>query len=135
MTSEACTGRAVPVVEHTWPERVYAVVRLVPAGSVTTYGDVAAALGAPRLARQVGFALAGLLPGDSRTPWHRVINHRGAISFRGDDGRGREQRARLEAEGVAFDDEGRVVGFRKLRHAFSLRSLSDEHPRRRVDVR
>ncbi len=87
-------------------ERVYAVVRQVPPGRVTTYGDVAAVLGSPRVARQVGFALAALQ--DPAVPWHRVINARGAISFRGDTGRGEEQRRRLEGEGGVFDAAGRL---------------------------
>lgn len=86
--------------------RVYAVVRQVPAGAVTTYGDVATLLGSPRVARHVGFALAAL--NDPDVPWHRVINSRGRISFRGDSVRGELQRRLLEAEGIAFDEGGRV---------------------------
>ena len=41
-------------------EEVYALVTQIPSGRVSTYGDVAAALGSPRAARQVGFALARL---------------------------------------------------------------------------
>ena len=91
-------------------ERVYAVVRLVPMGSVTTYGDVGAVMGGPRLARQVGWALAALrddATAEDHVPWHRVINARGAISHRGDFARGQEQLERLEAEGVFFGPDGR----------------------------
>ena len=35
-------------------ERVYAAVRLIPRGSVATYGQIARAIGNPRLARVVG---------------------------------------------------------------------------------
>jgi methylated-DNA-protein-cysteine methyltransferase-like protein len=94
------------VVTAGFHERVYAVVRSVPAGRVTTYGDVAAVLGTPRVARHVGWALAALR--DEDVPWHRVINARGTISFRGDTPRAVIQRARLEAEGVPFDPRGRV---------------------------
>ncbi|HCP44906.1 MAG TPA: cysteine methyltransferase [Deltaproteobacteria bacterium] len=90
-------------------DRVFAVVRTVPAGSVTTYGDVGSVLGSPRLARQVGWALASLAPdlgATSDVPWHRVINARGSISHRGDIVRAEEQRQRLEAEGVLFDGNG-----------------------------
>ena len=38
-------------------ERVYGAVRLVPKGKVSTYGDIARAIGAPKAARQVGWAL------------------------------------------------------------------------------
>jgi len=91
---------------RSFPQRVYDAVRGVPEGAVTTYGDVAAALGNPRLARQVGWALSRL-PEGSDVPWHRVINSKGTISFRGDLGRGAEQVQRLSSEGVDFDASGR----------------------------
>ena len=94
------------VVTPGFHARVYAVVRQVPAGSVTTYGDVAAVLGSPRVARHVGWALAALREED--VPWHRVINAQGRISHRGDTGRGELQRALLEREGVVFDARDRV---------------------------
>ena len=86
---------------------VAAAVHLVPAGRVTTYGDVAGVLGSPRVARQVGWALAAL-PAGTAVPWHRVINAQGCISHRGDLLRAEEQRRRLEGEGVGFDPAGRV---------------------------
>lgn len=94
------------VVTEGFHERVYEVVRRVPPGHLTTYGDVATALGSPRVARHVGWALAALREGD--VPWHRVINAQGRISFKGDLVRGETQRRRLEAEGVVFDAAGRA---------------------------
>ena len=38
-------------------DKVYAAVRLIPRGSVATYGQIARVLGAPRAARQVGWAM------------------------------------------------------------------------------
>lgn len=87
--------------------QVWAVVRLVPAGRVTTYGDVGTMLGSARIARQVGYALAGL-PADTDVPWQRVVNARGVVSFRGDLGRAGLQGALLRAEGVAVSDDGRL---------------------------
>jgi methylated-DNA-protein-cysteine methyltransferase related protein len=98
--------------------RVIEVVARVPAGRVTTYGDVAAVLGSPRVARHVGWALAGL-PDPDDTPWHRVINATGRISGRGDLPRAMLQRAMLEAEGVIFDSRDRV-DLRGLRWTFDL---------------
>lgn len=94
--------------EDGFVERVYRIVARVPRGRVTTYGDVAAALGVRRRARQVGWALARL-PTDraDRVPWQRVINARGMISLRDDPVRGPLQRALLEREGVRFDEAGR----------------------------
>ncbi len=93
-------------------DAVYALVRSVPAGRVTTYGRVAQQLPTPphsnpdaqrRLgARWVGSALHACPPD---VPWHRVINARGRISF----GPGAvQQRALLSAEGVEFTEAGTV---------------------------
>jgi len=104
--------------------RVYDVVREVPRGAVTTYGDVATVLGSPRVARHVGWALAALTDADADVPWHRVINSRGRISYRGDDLRGLQQKTMLAAEGVQLDEAGKVIDFRRLRYAFSDRVIS-----------
>jgi len=37
-------------------------------------------------------------------PWHRVVNAQGRVSIKGSPEAALEQRARLEAEGVTFDD-------------------------------
>jgi methylated-DNA-protein-cysteine methyltransferase related protein len=87
--------------------RVYAVVRKIPRGRVATYGQVAALAGLPGHARQVGYALHAL-PEGTTVPWHRVVNARGEISPRSVPGWEMEQRERLEAEGVRFDEQGRL---------------------------
>ncbi|MBN2388697.1 MAG: MGMT family protein [Anaerolineales bacterium] len=92
--------------------QVWDLVRQVPPGRVTTYGQIARLLEAPEGVdekayrafgpRWVGGAMAGC-PDD--VPWQRVINARGEISLRP----GAEtQRRLLEEEGVAFDERGRV---------------------------
>ena len=93
---------------------VWAFVRKVPHGRVTTYGKVAAAVGAPEgIAeddykafgpRWVGTAMA-LCPGD--VPWQRVINAAGKISIRR-GGMHLKQRALLEAEGIVFDEAEKI---------------------------
>jgi methylated-DNA-protein-cysteine methyltransferase-like protein len=87
--------------------RVYAVVGRIPHGCVATYGQVAELAGLPGAARQVGYALHAL-PRGSRVPWQRVVNARGGVSPRAAWGAEQAQRARLEAEGVSFDANGRV---------------------------
>jgi methylated-DNA-protein-cysteine methyltransferase-like protein len=86
--------------------RIYAVVRQIPAGLVATYGDVAELAGLPGQARLVGYALHALPP-HSTMPWHRVINAKGGISV-GNARMGAEieQRIRLEAERIEFNDNG-----------------------------
>lgn len=88
-------------------ERIYRVVRRIPAGRVATYGQVAEMAGLGGHARQVGYALHALR-GESDVPWQRVINARGEISGRSEPLAESIQRQLLEAEGVGFDGRGRV---------------------------
>ena len=89
-------------------DRVYELVRTVPAGKVTTYGQVATLCGSPRAARQVGYAMAAAFRETEPVPWHRVINAKGGISHRGDFDRAQRQRELLEREGVEFRDNDTV---------------------------
>lgn len=95
--------------------KVYEIVRQIPPGRVTTYGFIARLIPPPpgvdpmqyeRLSpRWVGTAMAAC-PDDA--PWQRVINAQGGISARGHGAGQLVQRQRLEAEGVSFDERGRV---------------------------
>ncbi|MCB0210122.1 MAG: MGMT family protein [Anaerolineae bacterium] len=87
-------------------ERVYIVVRHIPAGKVATYGQVAQLVDGCT-ARMVGYALAALGP-NRNVPWQRVINSQGKISPRSGGIGSALQRQILEAEGVVFDAKGRV---------------------------
>ena len=82
-------------------EKIWAVVRTIPRGKVATYGQVAAAAGLRKHARMAGYALWNL-PAGTKIPWHRVINAQGKISFPARSAPWREQRKRLQAEGVVF---------------------------------
>lgn len=89
-------------------ERILSVVARVPRGRVATYGQVARLAGQPGHARLVGYALNALAEG-SRVPWHRVVNARGRISLRSEEGPAAAvQRLRLEREGVRFDGTGSI---------------------------
>ncbi|MFN2382983.1 MAG: MGMT family protein [Gemmatimonadota bacterium] len=88
-------------------DAVYAMVRRVPRGRVTTYGHIAALCGKPRAARTVGWALHAL-PDDADVPWHRIINTQGGISIARAGLPPQLQRALLEAEGIEFGALDRV---------------------------
>lgn len=115
-------GLEPQIVRPGFHQSVYQVVARVPAGAVTTYGDVATLLGSPRVARHVGWALAALFDGPTEVPWHRVVNASGAISHRGDLVRAALQQSLLEKEGVRFDAAGKIVDFRAVRYRYPERA-------------
>lgn len=86
-------------------QQIYDLVSQVPAGHVTTYGQLSRLVDCT--ARTVGFAMAAL-PNGTAVPWQRVINSQGKISPRADGDRDFLQRDLLIAEGVVFDRTGRL---------------------------
>jgi methylated-DNA-[protein]-cysteine S-methyltransferase len=88
---------------------VYAVVRRVPRGKVTTYGSVAARVGRGT-ARAVGSALARN-PFAPEVPCHRVVRSDGSLGGFNGATAGPElarKRAMLQAEGVPFATADKV---------------------------
>ncbi len=86
---------------------VYEVVKKVPYGRVITYGKIAELLGNKRMSRQIGWALHAN-PSPETIPCYRVVNRFGEVSEAFAFGGGNRQRTLLEAEGVIFDEKGRV---------------------------
>lgn len=81
-------------------QRVYEVLRQLPKGKVTTYGDIARLIGAPRSARQVGWALHNN-PEPIKNPCHRVVFKDGSVCTNFAFGGPEVQIQLLEAEGVS----------------------------------
>ena len=61
-------------------ELVYEVARQIPKGKVTSYGAIAACLGARSSARMVGWAMNGAGRVKPKVPAHRVVNRVGLLS-------------------------------------------------------
>lgn len=78
------------------------VVRSIPVGKVTTYGEIARLLGYPQAARLVGRTLK-LLPAERLLPAHRVVNAAGRLVPGWE-----QQRLLLACEGVTFLRNGNV---------------------------
>ena len=103
-----------PPKKEEFNHKVWALVRQIPSGKVSTYGQIAALLPPPPgmdpksylafAPRWVGGAMANC-PQD--VPWQRVINSQGKVSLRLGCG-GAHQRELLETEGVEFDERERV---------------------------
>lgn len=84
-------------------ERVYELVKLIPLGKVTTYGEIARALGNPRLSRVVGYALhSNKTP--IAVPCHRVVNRNGALASGFAFGGKNAQKNLLINEGVMVEN-------------------------------
>jgi methylated-DNA-protein-cysteine methyltransferase-like protein len=86
-------------------EKIYATVRKIPRGKVSTYGQIARLAGIGSHARLVGYALHALTP-EKRVPWHRVVGAGGKISLSGEGYS--IQRKILESEGVEFTEKGKI---------------------------
>lgn len=87
----------------TFDEKVYEYLLTVPRGKVVTYGQIARAVGSPRSARQVGFALHRN-PRPVVIPCHRVVNRDGRLAPAFAFGGVEVQTALLEEEGVEVAD-------------------------------
>lgn len=85
--------------------RVFALVRVCPAGKVTTYGWLAKCAGYSNAARIVGWIMNEARPG---IPAQRVINSKGELSGSWAFGSPDQMRQLLEEEGIVFSDTGKV---------------------------
>jgi methylated-DNA-protein-cysteine methyltransferase-like protein len=84
--------------------RVLYFIKKVPPGKVVSYGQVAAAAGSPRAARQVGGILRTVGEADG-IPWWRVVNNKGVISIKGNWTANKEQQRNLLAqEGIEISE-------------------------------
>ncbi len=91
------------MLEPNFFDKVYEVVKQIPFGKVTTYGAIAKAIGAPKSARMVGYAMnASHL--DHSVPAHRVVNRNGMLTGKHHfDGSNLMQQL-LESEGIEVID-------------------------------
>ena len=87
-------------------KQIYSIVKQVPAGFVTTYGDVAAQTGNQRRSRIVGTAMAAC--NDNTVPCHRVIRKDGSIDGTFGLGGREYKKFLLENENITFLPDGRV---------------------------
>ncbi len=97
----------VPQTDQPFADRVYEIVARIPHGRATTYGAIARALGNPRGAREVGWALSGV-PEGSQLPCHRVVDREGRLSGGWAFGHPEIMAGRLTDENVPFLEQYRV---------------------------
>lgn len=88
-------------------ERIYEIVKKIPYGKVTTYGQVALLAGNPHWARVVGYALHSN-PDPANIPCYRVVNRFGRVSDAFAFGGKNQQIELLRLEGIEVSDDGTV---------------------------
>jgi methylated-DNA-protein-cysteine methyltransferase-like protein len=93
-------------------DQVYAVVRLIPRGRVTSYGAIANYLGTARSSRMVGWAMNAAHTVKPKVPAHRVVNRNGLLTGKHHFGSSTRMQELLEKEGVKVKDD-QVVDFKK----------------------
>ena len=93
-------------------ENVYAVVRLIPKGRVTSYGAIACYLGSKQSSRLVGWAMnaSHKLNG---VPAHRVVNRKGILTGKHHFETSNRMQELLEKEGVNIKED-QIVNFNEL---------------------
>lgn len=96
--------------ETSFFERVFAVVRMIPAGKVTSYGAIARAIGSPQAGRMVGWAVNKSFSGGEFLPAHRVVNRQGMLSGKHHFGGPRIMQELLESEGIQVEND-QIVNF------------------------
>lgn len=87
-------------------EQIYDIVRQIPYGRVTTYGQIARLMGTHINARVVGYAMSGCT--DDRIPCHRVVNRFGGLADAFMPLGKETHRTLLEMEGLEFLPDGSV---------------------------
>ena len=98
--------------EHSFFDKVYEVVRLIPHGRVTSYGAIAGFLGSRGSARMVGWAMNASHASPEPIPAHRVVNRNGTLTGKYHFGSSGLMQQLLESEGIEIVND-RIVNFEK----------------------
>jgi methylated-DNA-protein-cysteine methyltransferase related protein len=99
--------------ESSFFEQVFAIVRQIPKGRVTSYGAIAEALGTRSSARMVGWAMNLSHSVTPELPAHRVVNREGRLTGKVHFGTPTRMQELLQNEGIEVQDDT-VVGFKEL---------------------
>ncbi|WP_317899853.1 MGMT family protein [Aurantibacillus circumpalustris] len=101
------------MAEKDFFQMVYQVVRLIPKGRVTSYGAIAAYLGAKKSSRLVGYAMNGAHRVKPKVPAHRVVNRNGLLTGKHHFDTPFQMQELLEKEKIKVKDD-KIEGFTKL---------------------
>ncbi|MGZ5242696.1 MAG: MGMT family protein [Bacteroidia bacterium] len=93
------------MVEKSFFDKVYDVVRQIPTGRVTSYGAIAKCLGTGLSARMVGWALNACHNMEPPVPAQRVVNRNGLLTGKNHFPTPTLMQQLLENEGLKVEDD------------------------------
>jgi methylated-DNA-protein-cysteine methyltransferase-like protein len=93
-------------------ENVFAVVKLIPKGRVSSYGAIAKYLGSARSSRMVGWAMNASHKMDG-IPAHRVVNRQGLLTGKMHFGNPTLMEEKLKLEGIEVVND-QITNFKTL---------------------
>jgi methylated-DNA-protein-cysteine methyltransferase-like protein len=93
--------------------QVYQVVRLIPKGRVTSYGAIAAYLGAKSSSRVVGYAMNAAHNIIPKVPAHRVVNRNGLLTGKHHFETPRKMQELLEKEKIKVEND-KILNFKTI---------------------
>jgi methylated-DNA-protein-cysteine methyltransferase-like protein len=94
-------------------DAVYAIVRLIPKGRVTSYGAIAKSIGLVKSSRMVGRAMNSAASLPNPIPAHRVVNSNGLLTGKHAFETATKMQELLLKEGVNVSND-KVVNFKEL---------------------
>ncbi len=86
-------------------EKIYAIVRQIPYGRVSSYGAVAEYIGVRGGARMVGWAMNKAHVQEKAVPAHRVVNRNGLLTGKHHFPGEKVMQELLESEGVRVEND------------------------------
>ncbi len=95
-------------MESNFFEKVFELTKKIPAGKVTSYGAIAKAIGSPKSARMVGWALNKSII--HNVPAHRVVNRKGFLTGKNHFANMNTMQELLENEGIIIQ-ENKIINF------------------------
>lgn len=100
------------MMENSFFDKVYGVVKQIPHGRVTSYGAIARYLGAGGSARMVGWAMNSSHHSAIDVPAHRVVNRNGLLTGKHHFGGPDVMKQLLESEGITVRND-QIIEFER----------------------
>lgn len=101
----------------TFSQRVVELALQIPAGRVTTYGDLARAAGGGALASRSITSILSKYPNQKTVPWHRIVYAGGKVWLTPEC---EDKRRELyELEDIRVNQKGKITNFEEIVFDFS----------------